>query len=96
MKKSDLKTGMIITMRDGKEYMVYKDVDTGWTTGDILFACDGRHDWVSLDDYNEDMTTYNSEWDIVKVTKISHPFGIFQEKYPDVTREIIFEVNPHQ
>lgn len=91
MKKSDLKTGMIITMNNGKEYMVYKDVDTDWATGDILFACDGSHDWISLDNYNPDMITHNIDWDIVKVTKISHPFGIFQENYPDVTREIIFE-----
>ena len=91
MKKSDLKTGMIITMNNGKEYMVYKDVDTFWATGDILFATNGSNDWISLDEYGENLTTHNVEWNIVRVVKISHPFGVFQENYPDVTREVIFE-----
>lgn len=93
MKKSDLKTGMIVVHRDGKEFMVYKDVDTFWATGDILVAIDGSNDWIGLENYREDLITHNIDWDIVKVIKISHPFGVLQENYPEVTREVIFEGN---
>lgn len=91
MKKADLKTGMIVVLRDGKEFMVYKDVDTSWATGDILTAFDGSNNWISLDNYDENLIPHKMDLDIIKIMKIAHPFGVFQENYPEVTREIIFE-----
>ena len=75
MKKSELKTGMWVEMRNGELYMVVKDVDTRmYGNQDIFFA--GKSGFMTGDGYDElmmnDRTLRNSEnYDIVKVHKKS-------------------------
>ena len=52
MKKSDLKTGMVVVLGNGKEYKVL--LDTG-ASGDILTNLIDEN-WADLADYQEDLT----------------------------------------
>ena len=64
MKKSELKTGMIVEVRHGKRFMVMLNYLDG---EDILSGVDYSTDWVYLSDYREDLTTPSRTWKIVKV-----------------------------
>lgn len=65
MKKSDLRTGMRVTLRDGSVYFVFKDVPVGDDYFDILCMGD---DYLILDDYDENLCDCdNRKYDIVKI-----------------------------
>lgn len=62
MKKSDLHTGMLVTLRNGNEY--YVTLNTGSfisRENNILLRRyeDGRMGWLSLDNYADDLTLHN-------------------------------------
>ena len=71
MKKSDLKTGMWVEMRNGGMYLVLKDIDTkNYGHQDIFFAQDGG--FMTGEGYTETLEsepTYkcSSGYDVVKV-----------------------------
>lgn len=46
MKKSDLRTGMIVTLRNGIEFIVYKDIETNdpFAEKDVLLKRDNRYE----------------------------------------------------
>lgn len=74
MKKSDLKSGMIVEFRNGKQDIVMLNPDC---TDKELISLDGGY--LRLDDYNEDLTcriASNVNWDIMKIyslgSKIVH------------------------
>lgn len=56
----ELKAGMIIETQEGRRYLV-KD-------GDLLM---GMHDWMSLEDYSDDLTINIDDLDIVAVYESS-------------------------
>jgi len=65
MKKSDLKSGMIVETRDGKRYL--------FTSG-VLLDFDG---YIMLINYNEDLKSkYYEAQDIVKVYKGNNPHSL--------------------
>lgn len=71
MTKSKLKTGMIVTTRDGNEYMVFKDVETDSRThrGNVLVNINKRL-WDDFDSYDENMICkHDSNFDIMKVKR---------------------------
>ena len=84
MKLSELKTGMIVTTREGKEYVVYRDFACSMTDDaakhykntDGVFV-HGSEDWMPFSDYNKNMicTDDFSSLDIMKVEMPSHPYG---------------------
>ena len=75
MTKNDLKTGMFVKIIDGRIYFVLRDTgmnETTTTAKDILInftnikydGLSGTHEWLSLANYNEDLTfhtQYSSE-----------------------------------
>jgi len=66
MKKSDLKTGMLVEKRNGTKSLVLKDTEKG----DILISKDG---WCELDDYDENLKfglQSFSHMDIMKVYEL--------------------------
>lgn len=76
MTKFDLKTGMLVTTRDGKVYLVWKER--------LL----GREGYLDLKSYNEDLTfnnraypqfdimfVYAEEYNIVSVYDLMDPLG---------------------
>lgn len=84
MNKFSLKTGHIVTLRNGKTYMVFRNCM--YHDGkDVLV--DKNNGWFNLDNFNEDMT-FNErnllidnpkKWDIMKVAKTAHPFDLVRE-----------------
>lgn len=72
MTKSELKTGHIVTYRNGEKRTVFKD--TNRNPAD--FITDG-HTHVNLNAYNEDLTcVFDSNRDIVKVENAHSPITI--------------------
>lgn len=85
MTKSELKTGMIVTRRDGKKLTVYKDCVCAFENEihknvlvDASRAC-----WHPLDYFSEDLRNLKgySEFDIVKVEIVHHPYDF--NEYPN-------------
>ena len=74
MTKADLKTGMIVTCRNGYKYLLMFGTDNHYK--DIGIGHDTLSDWIEICDYTDDLI-YNGgyfaindgRWDIVKVEK---------------------------
>ena len=77
MTKSELKTGMIVTRRDGKKLTVYRNC--------VCLACYSKNNdvivdalndnWDLLDYYTEDLTHKDfHKFDIIKVELVCHPY----------------------
>ena len=83
MTLDDLKTGMIVKTREGKYNIVMRDfIDAG----DILagLSCDNKisETWISLSNYNQDMTHSGVPYlDIVSVYA-SYPYSADTPKRP--------------
>ena len=72
MKKSDLKTGMIVTLRNGEKYMVFLNASRSvhMSPEDVLVSVDGRY-WFDLNGVNENLSdNKNSHYDIMKVEQV--------------------------
>lgn len=88
MTKSELKTGHIVTFRNGERYMVFRNCAP---EDDTIVEINGKLSWFPLKKYNEDLTfnRYISacdektikEWDIVKVEQCSHPYAFISKNY---------------
>ena len=87
MNKSDLRTGMLVTLRNNNTYYVM--LDTGLTRyylNDVLVHRVGHETgWLSLMNYNDDLTYYDDPgdpdedrmWDIVQVDACSNAAYLF-------------------
>lgn len=80
MTKTELKTGMIVMIRNGNQYLVLKDTDmksSDFGSPNILVGINNKGSihkigWLSLDAYEEDLTRKESltnEWDIMEVLR---------------------------
>lgn len=95
MTKSELKTGMIVVLANGNEYMVYRDIQTTAYSDckDAIVAMDGSNSWNKLDCYNENMTYHNRDWndlDIVKVIQVDHPYAFIRHEYCKDKRKVLW------
>ena len=68
MKKSELKTGMVVELRSGNRALVVKDTCCG--NDAIIFADDN---WIELDRYNNNLAWSFGLHDIISVYKPSSP-----------------------
>ena len=84
MTKSELKTGMIVTRRDGKKLTVYRNCacSFGHTIHNDVFVDASDETWHPMDNYSEDLINNKGypEYDIVKVETVRHPYDY--NKYP--------------
>ena len=74
MTKSELKTGMLVEMRNGDLCMVFKDVATEWAEGDVVVQVDGN-EWDTLDNFDDQFRhndEYCNDWDFMKIYKQRH------------------------
>lgn len=84
MTKSELKTGMIVTMRDGHKLTVYKNCACSFENDihkDVL--TDASVDrWHPLEYFTEDLLNNQGypEFDIVKIEIVRYPYDF--NKYP--------------
>ena len=84
MKKSNLRTGHVVTLRNGDSYMVFRNC-MYHNAKDIIV--NKNNSWFYLNDFNEDLTFNDEEawcikphiWDIVKVETTSHPYALVKE-----------------
>ena len=96
IKKSDLRTGMKVTLRNGDNYIVLLNARHKYSNNkDILVGYHNYNicDWVVLDNYNEDLTYSNKErerFDIVKVEECEHLGELFTHrlKFSQPTKEM--------
>lgn len=67
MTKADLRTGMLIVLRNGNKYVVQKNIRCGYSTVDIIVSTESKN-WNTLSNYNDDLTHKgNKALDIIKV-----------------------------
>lgn len=82
MTKSELKTGMVVTLANGNNCMVFKDISTGHiSSADVLVDVDDKATWLKLSNYNEDMTHKDiccKRYNIVEVVQIEHPYNLIK------------------
>lgn len=86
MKKEDLRSGMIITDRDGNEYIVFLNTKKH---EDIFVGIKDRC-WGELNNYKSDLTNVSSKnLDIMKVEEISVVY--LTNPYKSPTRKLLWE-----
>ena len=84
MKKFELRTGMIVTLRDNSRMTVFLGTDRLA----INYITDGSQ-WINLDCYQGDLThAKRSEFDIVAVASTQSPTDIFGRR---TSTKIIWE-----
>ena len=78
MTKSELKTGMIVTRRDGQKLTVYRDCACSFNAiyHNNVFVDASTKSWHSMESYSEDLSNNQGcpEFDIVKVELPHHPY----------------------
>ena len=66
MKKSDLRTGMIVTLRNGESYHVLLHTGFGGTQEDVLVHKVGMDTgWMPLCQYDEDLKYHDTDADSI-------------------------------
>lgn len=90
MTPRDLHTGMVITCRDGKEYMVVKDIVQSGYVNDRDVALDlESHQYFNLE-YDENMNDRTGcEWDAMKIETITDYYDV--TNFRGATRRVIWE-----
>ncbi len=91
MTKSDLKTGYIVTLRNGNDYVVILDSVSDLYKCDIIVNSK-LNVWDVLSVYNEDLT--NKEFkalDIIKVEIPYHPLAFQNVSYKNEKRKLLWE-----
>ena len=82
MTKSELKTGMVVTLANGEELYVFKDYFANNKTQDVIVEVNGNDCWHILNSYNENLTNKSyPEYNIVKVELVSHPYAMIRPDY---------------
>lgn len=77
MTLNDLKTGMVVTRRDGVELIVFRNCEIGgYIERDFIISVNG-YNWDLLKHYNYDLTNNHghTNLDIVKVEEATSPRG---------------------
>lgn len=98
MTKSDLRTGMIVTTREGKEYVFVKDfiIDDDYTMKsceDGILVNGQIPSWVNMRNYDDKLKAginYES-LDIMKVEIPNHPYAFTNIPYNKKYRKLVWE-----
>lgn len=103
MTKSELKTGMIVTTRNGCEYVVFRNtVQSLYSHATDIIVNAARETWNHLLYYNEDLTyhcdstnmldiTFAKDNDIIKVECPYHPYGFMDLENAKAKRQVIWK-----
>lgn len=95
MTLNDLKTGMIVTWRNGEKATVLRDTPKFGillnTDRNFLVRCSGDG-WTTLSNYNDDFTNkFVDIYDIVKVEVPRHPYDCFNYNRYTFDSEVVWE-----
>lgn len=77
MKLGELRTGMVVTLRNGGKYMVFRKIHSDWTNDDVLVQLNGD-DYLFLAEYDSDMMckgAYHDPFDIMEVWVARQPLN---------------------
>lgn len=84
MNKFNLRTGHVVTLRNGETYMVFRNCM--YHNGkDVLV--NKHNSWFRLSDFKDDLTfddsiaciNYPDKWDIMKVETTLHPYALVED-----------------
>lgn len=84
MNKFNLRTGHVVTLRNGETYMVFRNCM--YHNGkDVLV--NKHNSWFRLSDFKDDLTfddntaysNYTRDWDIMKVETTLHPYALVED-----------------
>ena len=90
--KDDLKTGHLVVLRNGDEYVVFKDSVSKYTTqSSVMINLDSMFDWTALENYDYTLkASKSSVLDIMEVYLQSHPYSFVRE-YDKDNRQLLWE-----
>lgn len=92
MTLSDLKTGMIVTLRNGIECVVFRDTESSMDRSDHVILNREKGVWERLNSYMYNLTNkHNREFDIVKVERPPHPYAFQDIDYGRDGRVLLWE-----
>lgn len=99
MKLSDLKTGMIVTTRDGREWCVFKDFEclhneTKCSNTIFVHSKNNSTAWTVARHYNGMKNSLLSYFDIVKVEIPCHPYSFLDFEYRKDERKLLWQEEP--
>lgn len=103
MQLSDLKTGMIVTWRNGVECVVMIDYEAKHCTKGRIFVNAKEKKWLPFGYYGEDMKIIRDredfgsddvEFDVVKVEIANHPYGFLDLEYERDNRKLLWQEEP--
>lgn len=78
MKKSDLRNGSIVEIRNGDKYMFISDAKNKYAKNSLISLKDGGY--LDLDHYNDDLKDrYNNNYDIVKICQNDYVGNNFRD-----------------
>jgi hypothetical protein len=93
MTKADLRTGMVVTVKNGRKYRVFRDAHTQFKPNDVFVRLIGEG-WFDFDDLNEDLTEKNkhifNDLTIVKVEEERLTTGLISKDLEGY-RNVIWE-----
>lgn len=95
MKKSDLKTGMVATVRSGKEYVIFKNCAMLDYSTLVLVNTEARS-WQTMDEtFDENLLCVNDvlghDFDIVKIELPRHVYGLMDLNLCKKERILLWE-----
>lgn len=84
MTKNELKTGMVVTLRNGDKLRVFRDYASDWTQDENESVCMVStvcaNDWWKLSAYTDDMKYEDDETcDIMEVYRPYHPYDFLRD-----------------
>ena len=101
MQISDLKTGMIVTTRDGREWCVLRDFECtyeGAKVKNAILCYSNTYDksWTSLSSYSKMKNNgfMGDSLDIVKVEVPYHPYGFLNLEHEKDKRKLLWQEEP--
>lgn len=62
----NLKTGMVVVRKDGRKFIVFKDVEQSVYSGDVMVELNGET-WGPLNEYYEHKSSFGEMCDIIRV-----------------------------
>lgn len=89
--KADLKTGMIVTTRNGYEFCVFRNIDMGCSKNYDCIVNNAMY--IELENYNENLTRNDDIYlyDIIKIESASSPLCFMDIRYEKNKRTLLWE-----
>lgn len=88
----EIKSGYRLTLRGGIVGIVCT-ISTKYFDGICLVdPIKNSHNWLTLNEYNENISPHKKYYDIIKVEKLAHPYSLFYE-WEESETEVLWEEN---